>query len=187
MSSCLFGQSLPVFTISSRSSLKHAWKSAPFAMNYTLLHEIDGTGTCNRRVRKSLEEGHVGLVIEAPSDEESRRERSWNGPNITRSSVCLHNQHFPFLALSLSSFLEPVKELRLLAIAAIHESTMKRPYDSACMCVMFYIRFDDIALACSFYAVRIKSTAWSVARDNKSTYCRLTDSKQTREWRGTSL
>lgn len=51
------------------------------------------------------------------------------------------------------------EELRLLAIAAIHESTMKRPYDSACMCVMFCIRLDDIALACSFHAVRIKSAS----------------------------
>lgn len=104
-----------------------------------------------------------------------------------------HNQHLPFLSLCsfiIAFFSLLAEEPRLLAIAAIYESTMKRLYDSACMCVMFCIRLDDIALACSFHAMRMKSAnllAWSLARENKSTNCRLTDSRQTRERRGTSL
>lgn len=87
-------------------------------------------------------------------------------------------------------FQNRAEEPRSLAIAAIHESTMKRPYDSACMYMTFCVRLDDIALACSFHAVRIKFAnprhgAWR--EENKSTNCRLTDSRQTRERRGTSL
>lgn len=44
-------------------------------------------------------------------------------------------------------------------------------------CLLFLCRAHEV---CEF-------TAWSVARENKSTNCRLTDSGQTRERRGTSL
>lgn len=52
-------------------------ENVPIATKLYFVTRTDGTGTCNRRVRESLEKQIcIGLIIEAPSDEESRRERS---------------------------------------------------------------------------------------------------------------
>lgn len=53
------------------SSPEHAQRSAPFAIQLYFITRIDGT--CDRETHE--EQGRVGLVAEAPS-EESRRKRS---------------------------------------------------------------------------------------------------------------
>lgn len=82
MSPCLFAQLPPAFFFrvfilfyydlpSSESPPEHAQRSAPFAIQPYFITRIDGT--CDRETHG--EQGRVGLVAEAPS-EESRRKRS---------------------------------------------------------------------------------------------------------------
>lgn len=83
MSPCLFAQLPPAFFSfflyffyydlpSSESPPERAQRSAPFANQLYFITRIDGT-TCDRETHE--EQGRVGFVAEAPS-EESRRKRS---------------------------------------------------------------------------------------------------------------
>jgi len=137
MSSCLFAQFLPLFfydlllTISSRTHAeKHSIRYQPY-----FITRIDGT--CDRRVRESHKDALVSSL---------RRHIGRIAPRAQLNGQILQSSVFPTISIFFF-FLLPfhyrlfsafAEEPRLLTIAAIHESTMKRPYDSAYVCDVLY-------------------------------------------------